>query len=87
MLLQARAERHLPKGRSRGRDHLDGRDGRAVGHRHSHLSPGLVDGVARRVALLFPNLAEWLSRGPHDPDGYFDVKLGLIMDGLRARLS
>ena len=35
---------------------------------------------------LFPNLAEWLSRGPHDPDGYFDAKLDLIMDGLRAQL-
>src|SRR5215204_3341337 len=36
---------------------------------------------------LFPNLTEWLSRSPHDPDGYFDAKLGLIIDGLRAQLS
>jgi len=38
-------------------------------------------------AHLFPNLTEWLSRSPHDPDGYFDAKLGLIIDGLRAQLS
>ena len=35
----------------------------------------------------FPNLAEWLSSGPHDPDGYFSAKLGLIIGGLRARQS
>lgn len=36
---------------------------------------------------LFPNLAEWLSRSPHNPDGYFDAKLGLIIDGLHVQLS
>jgi hypothetical protein len=34
----------------------------------------------------FPNLSEWLSLGPRDPDGYFDAKLGLIIGGLRAEL-
>jgi TetR/AcrR family transcriptional regulator, tetracycline repressor protein len=34
----------------------------------------------------FPNLAEWIALGPHDPDGYFDAKVGLILGGLRAEL-
>ncbi len=44
---------------------------------------GLVLPVDER---RFPNLAEWLARGQHDPDSYFDARVALIIDGLRARL-
>jgi TetR/AcrR family transcriptional regulator, tetracycline repressor protein len=55
------------------------------------FGPGSIPEEPERLAEIvnperFPNLSEWLSLGPHDPDGYFDAKLGLIIGGLRAEL-
>ena len=55
------------------------------------FGPGSIPEEPERLAEIvdperFPNLAEWLSLGPHEPDGYFDAKLGLIIGGLRAQL-
>jgi TetR/AcrR family transcriptional regulator, tetracycline repressor protein len=58
----------------------------------ARFGPGSIPEEPDRMAEIieperFPNLADWLSRGPHDPDGYFSTKLGLIIGGLRAQLS
>lgn len=50
---------------------------------HSEGARGMAMALDER---RFPNVAEWLTRGRHDPDRSFDARVELVIEGLRARL-